>query len=112
MTSVSSSPVIHLQPDPSFSTHLPDTVIYTIFHNGLQDHAGHGTIQQILRNLLFIMNISGKADIQDINIMIDQLQFLPERDDIIALFFHIIAEEIRHILYIIIGSVRPSIIAS
>ena len=51
-----------------------------------------------------VMDIPGKADIQNINVMIHQFQLFSDRHDIITLFY-IIAEKFRHILYIFIGPV-------
>ena len=73
-------------------------MIYRILHNRLQDHARNSDILQRFIHIFAEMNISGKADIQNINIIVDCFQFLTESRILLPLF-DIIAEKICHFFY-------------
>jgi hypothetical protein len=84
---------------------IADTVIDGIFDDGLQDHARHRDIDQILVDAFLIIDIAGKTYVDDINIIIDQRNFIRQAGD---LFFPVGlgAEEGGHILQIAVGRVR------
>lgn len=72
-----------------------DSMLDGIFYQRLKDHAWNADVFDVFIYFPDIYNISGKAHIQDVDIIIYRLDLLPEH----RIFFHlahIIPEKIRH----------------
>ena len=60
------------------------SVLDRVFHQRLQDHAGHDRVERVGADLFFHLQLRAEPDDLDVEVFVDRLELLAQRDEMIA----------------------------